>query len=168
MNIDLFKTEYNAPIGTLTLVGNGEFLTGVYFGKPVKFDNLPQNSEMFDETEKWLDIYFSGKEPDFMPKIYTCGSVFQESVWKILRNIEYGKLTTYGEIAKKMETSNGKRVSAQAVGGAVGHNPISILIPCHRVIGANGNLTGFSGGMENKIRLLEIEGVDMKKLYYKS
>lgn len=168
MNIDLFKTKYDSPIGTLTLLGNGKVLTGVYFGKPIRFDNICKKSKMFDETKKWLDIYFLGKEPDFMPRIYTCGSAFQESVWKILRNIKYGKLMTYGEITKIMETSSDRKISARAVGGAVGHNPVSILIPCHRVIGANGNLTGYSGGMKNKIRLLEMEGVNMKKLYYKS
>ena len=118
------------------------------------------------EAKRWLDIYFSGKEPDFTPPLHPIGSAFRQSVWEILLQIPYGKTTTYGEIANKLAEKQGlSRMSAQAVGGAVGHNPISILIPCHRVVGADGSLTGYAGGVEKKRFLLALEGVDMTNLY---
>ena len=114
---------------------------------------------VFGEAVKWLDLYFAGKEPDFMPALSPSGTTFQQAVWEILRTIPYGATTSYGTIAKCLEKRAGKRMSAQAVGGAVGRNPISILIPCHRVIGANGSLTGYAGGLDKKEYLLELEGV---------
>ena len=107
---------------------------------------------------RWLDLYFAGKEPDFSPALNPTGTTFQMLVWAILQTIPYGGTTTYGAIAKRLEKSTGKRMSAQAVGGAVGRNPISILIPCHRVIGADGSLTGYAGGLNKKEYLLRTEG----------
>jgi len=114
------------------------------------------------EAKRWLDIYFAGKEPNFTPPLHPIGSAFRQSVWEILLQIPYGKTTTYGEIAHKMAEKTGcSRMSAQAVGGAVGHNEISIIIPCHRVVGTNGSLTGYAGGIDKKMKLLKLEGTDM-------
>ncbi len=126
---------------------------------PKDFPDIPQkNLPIFDEVKIWLKIYFSGREPNFTPKLHMIGTNFRLEVWKILMQIPYGKITTYGEIAEKLNSS------ARAVGGAVGHNPISIIIPCHRVIGTNGNLTGYAGGIDKKFKLLRLEGVQIKNL----
>ena len=123
-------------------------------------------NEIFDETKKWLDIYFSREEPKFTPKLNIKGSEFRKDVWKILLEIPYGKTLTYKAIAEKLVMSGKyKKMSAQAVGGAVGHNPISIIIPCHRVVGASGSLTGYAGGLDRKVKLLELEDVDMNKFF---
>lgn len=115
---------------------------------------------VFDCTKKWLDSYFSGHNPDFTPPICLKGTSFQEDVWEILNRIPYGKVISYGEIARQIAEKRGlKRMSAQAVGGAVGRNPISIIVPCHRVIGSDGSLTGYAGGLDKKTELLKIEGV---------
>ena len=113
---------------------------------------------VFEETKRWLDVYFSGKEPDFTPAIVLKTSGFRRRVWEILRTIPYGQTITYGDIARVIAREKGlKTMSAQAVGGAVGHNPISLIIPCHRVVGANGSLTGYAGGMDRKEWLLRME-----------
>lgn len=123
-----------------------------------------KESTVFQETKRWLDCYFSGDDPDFMPFIRLESTPFRLAVWKILRGIPYGSVVTYKEIAEEMAKATGKRrMSAQAVGGAVGHNPISILIPCHRVIGSDGSMTGYAGGIDRKVRLLELEGVNIEK-----
>lgn len=123
-------------------------------------------NKIFDETKKWLDIYFSREEPKFTPKLNIKGSEFRKDVWEILLEIPYGKTLTYKAIAEKLVISGKyKKMSAQAVGGAVGHNPISIIIPCHRVVGASGSLTGYAGGLDRKVKLLELEGVDMNKFF---
>ena len=109
------------------------------------------------DTKRWLDIYFAGRQPDFTPPLHLIGSDFRRRVWKRLLEIPYGQTTTYGALL-------GGGMSAQAVGGAVGHNPISIIVPCHRVIGANGSLTGYAGGIDKKIGLLTLEGVDVGRL----
>jgi methylated-DNA-[protein]-cysteine S-methyltransferase len=171
----MFKTgrtimEYvhriESPVGTLTVSSDGENIAGLwiagqkYFANTLGKDALEQNLSVFDGVKEWLTIYFSGKEPGFMPPLAPRGSPFQKSIWNILRNIPYGKTTSYGEISKQFELENeGRRASARAAGGAVGHNPISILIPCHRVIGKNGDLTGYAGGIDVKIKLLRLEGV---------
>ena len=114
---------------------------------------------VFNMTSRWLDLYFSGNEPDFMPPLKMQGTDFRQAVWKILLDIPYGKTMTYGEIAARLARERGlKAMSAQAVGGAVGHNPISIIVPCHRVIGAAGKMVGYGGGLDRKIALLEMEG----------
>ena len=137
-----------------------------------KSHSIDENSSMEKElpalemAKTWLDIYFSGKEPDFMPPIHLTGSPFRLSVWKLLQQIPYGKTMTYGELARRIAGQRGiSHMSAQAVGGAVGHNPISIIVPCHRVVGSDGSLTGYAGGVERKEQLLALEGVDMGKLF---
>jgi methylated-DNA-[protein]-cysteine S-methyltransferase len=152
----------------LTVSSDGKNICGLwiegqkYFAKTLEKDVLEQNLPIFGKVQKWLDIYFSGEEPDFMPPLMPKGSPFQKSVWANLSKIPCGKTTSYGELAKQFELDNkGRRTSARAIGGAVGHNPISILIPCHRVIGKNGNLTGYAGGIAVKIKLLELEGITL-------
>ena len=123
-----------------------------------------KKSPLFEKLKQWLDIYFSGKEPNFTVPLHFIGTDFQNEIWETLCTIPYGQTMTYGEIAKQIATKKGlPRMSAQAVGGAVGHNEISIIVPCHRVVGANGNLTGYAGGIEKKVKLLKLENVDMKQ-----
>jgi methylated-DNA-[protein]-cysteine S-methyltransferase len=157
--------KIKSPVGVLTVSSDGQNISGLwiegqkYFAKTLEKDVLEQNLPIFENVREWLDIYFSGGEPDFMPPLMPKGSPFQRSIWNYLCKISYGQTTTYGELAKRFESENrGKPTSARAVGGAVGHNPISILIPCHRVIGKNGNLTGYAGGIDTKIKLLQLEG----------
>lgn len=146
------------------LASDGENLTGLWFHGQKHFaagiNKTPTEKALpvFSCAIKWLDIYFSGKCPGFTPPLSLSGSVFQKNVWQELLNIPYGKLTTYGTIAKNIAAKTGKNVSAQAVGGAVGKNPVSIIIPCHRVIGASGSLTGYAGGIDKKASLLKLEG----------
>ena len=121
---------------------------------------------IFEQTVRWLDIYFSGREPDFTPTVSMETTPFRKAVWEIMLTIPYGKTMTYGQIAEKIAKQRGiDKMSAQAVGGAVGHNSISIIIPCHRVVGTNGSLTGYAGGIDKKIYLLELEKADMSRLF---
>lgn len=169
-----FTTIYNSPLGEFTLAGDGENLTGLWMNKQKYFaatlqGRIEEKSDLpvFSKTKKWLDAYFAGKKPAISDlPLAPIGSAFRKAVWDILCDIPYGQCTTYGEIAKKMAARmNKKSMSSQAVGGAVGHNTISIIIPCHRVVGANGSLTGFAGGIDKKIKLLELEGVDMSRFF---
>ena len=169
-----FNDYYNSPIGNITMASDGESLCGLwfdgqkYFASTVKGETEDKTLPVFEQTKKWLDIYFSGNKPDFMPKLSLNGSEFRKAVWDILLTIPYGSVMTYGEIAKILAKQRGvAKMSAQAVGGAVGHNPISIIVPCHRVVGKNGNLTGYAGGIDKKISLLKIEKTDVKKLIQK-
>jgi methylated-DNA-[protein]-cysteine S-methyltransferase len=162
--------KIKSPVGILTVSSDGQNISGLwieeqkYFAETLEKDVCEKNLPIFEHVQEWLDIYFSGREPDFMPPLMPKGSPFQKTVWDNLCKIPYGQTTTYGELAKQFETENkGKRTSARAIGGAVGRNPISILIPCHRVIGKNGDLTGYAGGIVNKIKLLELEGITIKK-----
>lgn len=166
-----YINKYNSPIGVITLASNGKELTGLWFDGQKYFGNtLPKEYQekpllIFEQTKRWLDIYFSGKAPDFTPPIcFDNGSSFRKRVWEILIDIPFGQTSTYGNIAKLIASKTGKFVSAQAVGGAIGHNPISLIIPCHRVVGANGSYTGYAGGVDKKIKLLKMEGVDISKL----
>jgi methylated-DNA-[protein]-cysteine S-methyltransferase len=159
--------KIKSPVGTLTVSSDGQNISGLwiegqkYFAKILGNDVLEQNLPIFENVRKWLAIYFSGKEPDFMPPVMPEGSPFQKLIWNYLCKIPYGITTTYGELAKQFQLENkDKQMSARAIGGAVGHNPISILIPCHRVIGKNGNPTGYAGGIAAKIKLLQLEGID--------
>ena len=133
-----------------------------YFARDLPAERTEQETSVLTEAKRWLDVYFDGREPDFMPPLHPIGSAFRQSVWEILLQIPYGKTMTYGEIARKLAEKQGlSQMSAQAVGGAVGHNEISIIIPCHRVVGTNGSLTGYAGGIDKKVKLLELEHTDM-------
>lgn len=168
-----FIDYYNSPIGKIALGSDGQALVGLWFeGEKYYCDGYEKfeykkDLQIFRETRKWLDIYFSGKEPNFIPKLKQKGSDFRQEVWDILKSVPYGKTITYGDIAKIIAKRRGvKRISAQAVGGAVGHNSISIIVPCHRVVGADKNLTGYAAGLNVKKYLLELERVDISE--YKS
>lgn len=165
---------YNSPIGRLLLAEKEDALAGLwiegqkYFLGFVREDMQENpNSTVLNQAKKWLDRYFQGENPSISEiPLAPAGSEFRQKVWKILCEIPYGQVTTYGEISKKIAASRGlDRMSAQAVGGAVSHNPISIIIPCHRVVGTNGSLTGYAGGIQKKIELLTLEGADMKQLF---
>lgn len=157
--------HYDAPLGGLTLESDGEALTGIRFDRQSSPDGVSEEVPgekmrlpVFDETCRWLDIYFSGKAPDFTPKLYFRATPFRERVWQILLTIPYGETMTYGEVAALLARESGrKRMSAQAVGGAVGHNPIPLIIPCHRVIGTGGRLVGYTPGLDKKAFLLRLE-----------
>ena len=151
--------HYNSPLGGILLAADEIGLTGLWFEGQKYFAVL-------SEARRWLDIYFTGKEPDFLPPLHPTGSEFRKAVWEILLQIPYGQTTTYGEIARQLAEKQGlARMSAQAVGGAVGHNKISIIIPCHRVVGTNGSLTGYAGGIHKKEQLLELERADMRRFF---
>lgn len=163
-----YTTTYNTPIGRILLAADDTGLTGLwfegakYFALSLENEHEEREIPVFNEVKHWLDIYFSGAEPDFMPAVHLKGTQFQLEVWEILKSIPYGTTLTYGEIAKMLAHKRGlNRMSAQAVGGAVGHNPISIIIPCHRVVGSDGSLTGYAGGLDKKISLLRYEGMDI-------
>ena len=164
--------HYDSPLGGILLAADEIGLTGLWFdGEKYFADNLPaehaeRETPILLTAKRWLDIYFTGKEPDFMPPLHPIGSAFRQSVWELLLQIPYGKTMTYGEIAKRLSEKMGcSRMSAQAVGGAVGHNEISIIIPCHRVVGTNGSLTGYAGGIDKKVKLLELEQADMSGFF---
>lgn len=165
---------YDSPLGRITLGSDGNALIGLWIeGQKYYCEKFPKEAakkdlEVFSETKKWLDTYFSGKNPEVIPKLKLQGSDFRHEVWEILKRIPFGKTTTYGQIAKEIASNRGlPGMSCQAVGGAVGHNPISIIIPCHRVLGQNGNLTGYAGGVDLKIKLLQIEGIDTSEFFYR-
>lgn len=158
-----YKKDYLSPLGKISMISDGEYLTNLFFedSKDIQKDFRYQEKELaiFDDTIKWLDLYFSGKEPSFTPKYKIEGlTPFRKQVMDILNQIPYGTTITYKEIAKQLaKKRNLSKMSAQAVGGAVGWNPICLIIPCHRVIGINGNLIGYRGGVKNKMKLLELE-----------
>jgi methylated-DNA-[protein]-cysteine S-methyltransferase len=163
-----YTSYYNSPLGDILLAGDGEGLTGLWFvGQKYYGETLGDETEdspglpLWDAVSEWLDAYFAGRRPGVgdLP-LAPGGSAFRRSVWKELLAIPYGEITTYGDIARRIGCK-----SAQAVGGAVGHNPISIIIPCHRVVGRDGSLTGYAGGLDRKRKLLELEGADMSKLF---
>lgn len=169
-----YTCRYPSPLGGIAVSADETGLTGLWFEKPnasaapaAPSPNLAEaDLPVFAAARKWLDVYFSGKAPDFTPPLSLGGTPFRKAVWKLLLAIPYGQTTTYGEIAAAVAGQTGmEKMSAQAVGGAVGHNPISIIVPCHRVVGANGNLTGYAGGLEKKIGLLTLEKADMSRFY---
>ncbi len=176
----LYQTVYESPVGVLTLTALEDALAALSFPKeryPEEVERLKKECEVctsdadktpriLKETREWLDMYFSGNIPDFTPALAPEGSAFRKMVWEELLRIPYGCTKTYGQIAKQAAERKGiARMSAQAVGGAVGHNPICIIIPCHRVVGTGGNLTGFGGGIRTKEALLKLEGMDMSRFY---
>ena len=164
----IYTNTYESPLGSILLAGDEEGLTGLWFaqgsrymGLGLKEDAVPCETDYFEQTRKWLDIYFTGRDPGFMPKIHLTGSDFRRRVGEIMCEIPFGKTATYGWIADRIAAERGlEKMSAQAVGGAVGHNPIGIIVPCHRVVGTNGSLTGYGGGILRKKALLELEGID--------
>ena len=158
--------HYDSPLGGITLGSNGEAITGLWFnGQKYFADTMKGVGEekifpVFAEASHWLDVYFSGKEPRFTPPLTMRATPFRKAVWEILLTIPYGKTMTYGEIAKQLALQKGiQQMSAQAVGSAVGHNSISLIIPCHRVVGSDGSLTGYAGGIDKKAKLLKLEGI---------
>lgn len=167
----MYYTTTDSPLGEIILSSAGEKLNGLWFtGQKYEREVLKKsdvveenhNLPVFREVRHWLKIYFSGMEPDFMPGLEISGTPFRKLIARIMLSIPYGHTTTYGAIAKEAAREMGRdTISAQAVGGAVGHNPISILIPCHRVVGADGSLTGYAGGIQRKIWLLENEHIDL-------
>jgi len=169
-----YSTHYKSPVGEILLASDENNIIGLwigeqkYIGNTMPKDIIEKNDiPVLQEGLAWLNDYFSGNKPRLsrLP-LAPIGGEFKQQVWKILTEIPYGELTTYGEIAKEVAKRMGKdRMSAQAVGGAVGHNPISIIIPCHRVVGATGSLTGYAGGIEKKVKLLKHEGTDMAGLF---
>ena len=163
-----FWRHYESPLGGIILAGCGEGLTGLWFDDQKHRPEMPdtpyseKSLPVFGQAERWLDIYFSGQAPDFTPPLCIRTTGFREAVWEILLAIPYGQTMTYGEIAERVAGQRGiPRTSARAVGGAVGHNAISLIIPCHRVVGAGGNLTGYAGGIQRKIQLLKLEKADI-------
>lgn len=169
-----YKYVYETPgnFSNMIMNSDGEYLTGLWFensrdsSKHI-IDCEEKNLEVFTETKKWLDTYFSGKKPNFTPK-YKIEKLtpFRKEVIDIMNSIEYGNVVTYNDISKIIAEKRGmKKMSSQAVGGAVGWNPICIIIPCHRVVGTSGSLTGYGGGINNKIELLKLEGNDMSKYF---
>ena len=158
---------YDSPLGRIRMAADEVGLTGLWFkgskydGDRLPADNAEQETEILSTGKRWLDLYFGGQKPDFLPPLHAKGSAFQMTVWDILLQIPYGKTISYGEIARQIAEKRGiPRMSAQAVGGAVGHNPIAIISPCHRVVGADGSLTGYAGGLDKKNKLLELEHSD--------
>ena len=162
-----YISHYQSPLGSMTMAADGTRLTGLWFDRPNYFADAPDPEHeersaltVFGKTRQWLDDYFSGKVPDFTPPLLMRASEFRKRVWEVLLTIPYGHTMTYGEIARLIASERGlKTMSAQAVGGAVGHNDIALIIPCHRVIGAGGALTGYGAGIDKKIRLLQLEGI---------
>ena len=166
--------HYNSPLGGITLACDEEGLTGLWFDGQKYFgdgilkggakkeqgaeEKEAKRSPVLEQTVKWLDLYFSGRKPDCTPPLHLVGSEFRHAVWEMLLKIPYGQTTTYKELAGRIaEQREIKTMSAQAVGGAVGHNPVSIIVPCHRVLGTDGSLTGYAGGIDKKISLLTLE-----------
>ena len=169
-----YISRYQSPLGRILLSSDGVGLTGLWFEGQKYFPRCLDNARaeeipLFEAVKRWLDLYFSGQQPDFSVPLHPAGTAFQKDVWDILCSIPYGQTTTYGQIAGQLAQKRGlPRMSAQAVGGAVGHNRISILIPCHRVVGANGSLTGYAGGMDRKAKLLALEKADISRLFIPS
>ena len=166
---------FASPLGTVHLASDGEKLVGLwlagqkYFADSVRGEVEERELPVFAATRQWLEAYFAGKRPaiDALP-LAPAGTPFRRAVWDMLCAIPYGQCTTYGDIARRMAERMNTRMSGQAVGGAVGHNPISIIIPCHRIIGAGGNLTGYAGGIDKKVWLLTLEGVDTSRMFAKA
>lgn len=167
-----YVQHYDSPLGGILLAADESGITGLwfdgqkYFARDLPAERVEQSTAALTEAKRWLDIYFTGREPDFTPPLHPIGSGFRQAVWNILLQIPYGQTTTYGEIARQLAAKQGlARMSAQAIGGAVGHNEISIIIPCHRVVGTNGSLTGYAGGIDRKVKLLELEHTDMSVFF---
>lgn len=164
--------HYDSPLGGITLASDGEKLNGLwfdgqkYFGKTLGREYEERELPIFEETAAWLSLYFAGRKPGSIPSLSMRATPFQRNVWEIMLSIPYGWTMTYREIAEKVAKRRGlAHMSAQAVGGAVAHNAISIIIPCHRVVGTGGSLTGYAGGLERKVKLLALEGVEVEEFF---
>lgn len=162
-----YTAHYDSPLGGITLGSDGKTLIGLWFDGQRYFADVldPVHEErpilpIFKEARRWLDVYFSGQEPQLIPALTFRGSDFRKRVWQHLMEIPYGQTTTYGQLARMLGCK-----SAQAVGGAVGHNPLTLIVPCHRVVGTGGSLTGYAGGIDKKVRLLQMEGIMMRDLF---
>ena len=167
-----YTSRYASPLGSILLAADDIGLVGLWFEGQKYFANgLEKTHEekelpLFAKVKRWLDIYFSGQQPQFTVPLHFIGTAFQKEVWALLCAIPYGQTTTYGAIAKQLAAKRGlPQMSAQAVGGAVGHNKISIIVPCHRVVGKNGSLTGYAGGIDKKTALLRLEQADIRTLF---
>ncbi|MDO4289422.1 MAG: methylated-DNA--[protein]-cysteine S-methyltransferase [Eubacterium sp.] len=167
-----YISHYSSPLGRILLAADDIGLTGLWFEGQKYFalyldrEHKEKELPVLKKAKQWLDIYFLGKEPDFTVPLHFTGTAFQNEVWEILCTIPYGQTMTYGEIAKQIAAKRGlPRMSAQAVGGAVGHNEVSVIVPCHRVVGTNGSLTGYAGGIDKKVKLLTLEQVNMEGLF---
>lgn len=165
--------HYRSPLGALTMASDGNALTGLWFdGQRYFADTLDGRHEeralpVFERTERWLDLYFSGREPDFTPPLVMKTTPFRRAVWELLLTVPYGRTTTYGALAARLEKQGVfPRVSAISVGGAVAHNALSLIVPCHRVVGADGSLIGYAAGLDKKIGLLTLEKADLKPLLF--
>ena len=166
----IHSRRYSSPLGDIILAADDTGMTGLWFAdtQPHMEEGMSKDAEahpspFFDEAVRWLDIYFSGRDPGFTPTLHLTGSAFRKRVGELLLKIPYGTTTFYGEIARAIARERGvERFSSRAVGGAVGHNPISLIVPCHRVIGSDGSLTGYGGGIERKIALLQLEGIAVR------
>lgn len=169
-----YLNRYISILGLISLASDGKSLTGLWFGgqkyymQTLDKNYIEKELEIFDLTKKWLNIYFKGQNPDFKIPVKYEGSEFRKEIFKILEDIPYGKTMTYGDIAKIIaKDRNIKTMSSQAVGSGISHNPISIIIPCHRIIGKNNFIGGYAGGIERKLKLLEFEGIDIEKIRIK-
>lgn len=166
-----YITKIDAPLGTILAASDGDNIIGLwfegqkYFAATLDDRTIEEEVPVYAQLRIWLDLYFAGETPDFTPPLAPKGSAFRQAIWALLMEIPRGTVTTYGALARTLRQQTGKPVSAQAVGGAVGHNPISILIPCHRVVGTGGSLTGYAGGVDKKLRLLELENVSTTGLF---
>lgn len=167
-----YTSRYASPLGSILLAADDIGLVGLWFeGQKYFAHGLAKTHEekelpLFAKVKRWLDIYFSGQQPQFTVPLHFIGTAFQKEVWELLCTIPYGQTTTYGAIAKQLAAKRGlPHMSAQAVGGAVGHNKISIIVPCHRVVGKNGSLTGYAGGIDKKAELLRLEKTDMRTFF---
>ncbi len=167
-----YTGKYDSPLGPITIAADSQAIIGLWFDGQRHFGyTLPEVTEekeppLIKDARRWLELYFSGQEPDFLPPMKYDSTPFRKRVCDIMLTIPYGKTMTYGEIAAEIAAEKGlDKMSAQAVGGAVGHNPISLMIPCHRVVGTSGSLTGYAGGIDRKVKLLALEKTDMTKFF---
>lgn len=170
----MFTQTYDSPLGEILLAADDQGLTGLWFAGQKHFaagladadERTERETPVLAEAKRWLDVYFTGREPDFLPPLHPVGTAFQLAVWDTLLQIPYGQTTTYGSIARQLaEQCGGEQTSARAVGSAVGRNHVSLIIPCHRVVGSNGSLTGYAGGIDRKVQLLQLEGTDMRRFF---
>lgn len=167
----IYTNTYESSLGSILLAGDEKGLTGLWFkdgvrytGLGLKKDAVPRETDYFERTKEWLDLYFQGRDPGFTPEIHLVGSPFRNRVGEIMMEIPFGKTVTYGWIAERIAAERGiEKMAAQAVGGAVGRNPICLIVPCHRVVGSGGSLVGYGGGIMRKKALLELEGVDVSR-----